>query len=83
MMQLPIVNAVYTSLTQEIPVLQQLQTLTDTPRTTTVAEVIALLSAMQQEYGSGVTLEQIIQHRVGLQLQAQRDARKLLKEVAV
>ncbi len=44
-------------------------------QTMTLAGMMSLLAAMQQEYGPNTTLESIIQHRVGLQLEAQHHER--------
>jgi hypothetical protein len=64
-------------------ILQQLQLLSEQPRTVTLADIMAELVAMQQEFGTARSLEEIIQHQAGAQLAAQRSARQARKAVTV
>jgi hypothetical protein len=52
-------------------------------QTVTLTEMIALLTALQGEYGAGTALEVIIQHRVGLHLQAQHEERQRRRREAM
>lgn len=72
---------VYSALTRRMAILQQLQLLSEQPRTVTLADIMAELVAMQQEFGSTRSLEEIIQHQAGAQLVAQQAARLARKAV--
>ncbi|GHO51421.1 hypothetical protein KSX_95840 [Ktedonospora formicarum] len=74
--------------------LQQVQLLMSTAtgsasqqvRAVTLSDVASLIQAMQERYGIEASLEEIIQAQVGLQLQAQmqaRRARRALREEGV
>jgi len=69
---------IYSEVTGPIAPLQQMQRLVSEShmQTVTLTEMIALLVSMQDEYGPDATLEAIIQHRVGLQLEAHYEERK-------
>ena len=66
---------VYSLLTRRMAILQQLQLLSEQPRTVTLAEIMAELMAMQQEFGEARSLEEIIQRQAGEQLARQRAVR--------
>jgi hypothetical protein len=76
MMRLTTGAPVYTKITRQVAVLQQLQLLADQPRTVTLEDMIGVLASMQQEYSPSVTLEEIIQKLSGVQLKAQFEARR-------
>ena len=75
----------YTEVTQHVAYLQYAQCLVEAAQvqTVTLAGMISLLASMQDEYGSETTLESIIQHRVGLQLEAQHQERQRRRKEAM
>jgi hypothetical protein len=72
---------VYSALTHRMAILQQLQRLSDQPRTVTLADMVSELIVMQQEFGAARSLEEIIQADAGVQLAAQRLGRQQRKVV--
>lgn len=72
---------VYSVLTRRMAILQQLQLLSEQPRTVTLADIMAELAAMQQEFGERRSLEEVIQYQAGTQLAAQRVARMAQRAV--
>lgn len=80
---LVIVPPVYTDdLSRMIGVLQQLQYLMSTWTDPTLADVAILLQGIQQDFGPGESLENIIQALVGRHLSSQMARRKTSVEVA-
>ena len=76
---------VYSEVTSQVAHLQQMQCLVEEAhmQTVTLTEMMALLTALQGEYGADTALEVIIQHRVGLQLDAQyRERQRRRREAA-
>jgi hypothetical protein len=80
MQQLPHTAPAYSSMTDEIAVLQLLQTLGDAPRTITIAEMMDLLASMRQRFGEHASLEQVIQQQASQQLRAQLVSRRRQKQ---